>query len=346
MLKRKYLILFTLVFATVALLAASDAMAFWNDPVYGLDWETTACKDSPDCFAPRSPYEDTVGDWTVRYLGIAEEIEVNGTKWFIHHYEIFTMQNGSETQSGLNLAAWLYPVCWGNSPQIQFSVGDLGYSEPANLKLESEAVGVPSGGFGRKIQKTSVIWGTPVGDVLDWKLAATTDKVVWSTVYVDARRTQGLGFRMPVPGCDLAPEPPCIPDVPQGSYSSRICESLNREAAGGISVSYYRDINTGCIDLTTVVYYSDDFEDEEWDCDGDPHYPSSPAAAASNWCAQPGTDGRCPSCQLERPVTSTGSVALAADVLEQLQTCYFCYDIYQGGYFVTTCIPYQSTVCY
>ena len=328
--KRKYLTFFTLVFAIVALFAASDAMAFWNDPVYGLDWETTICKNSPDCFAPTSPYEETIGDWTVRYLGFTE-IDNTDPKRFRHHYEIFKVKNGSETASGLNLAAWLLPVCWGNSPQVLISLGE---SFPDNLKLESQAVGVPSGGFGRQIQDTFVLWGTPVADSIGWDLASRTNKVTWSTVYVDARRTSGLGFKMPVPGCDLAPEPPCEP-APGGITSSyRECRNnLGKTNVQGDEIHYwyYRNSDAqGCIDqekdfIICTGFCPEKYDDESGTCTP----PLTPSQVAEHILASSLNPQKCD----DEAVNTTFNIG-----------DHYLYEVWSGGYYWSGCLNLDTYV--
>jgi hypothetical protein len=213
------------------------------------------------------------------------------------------------------------------------------------------ARGDDSTGFGiyqTLIDTILVTWtdsGPPIGSTEEITLEARgTDWVAGRPL--DQLHKVGSKFTDQVFGALVSLDEPCVPDLGPGSYAEYHCESVNRDLLGGISVAYYTDIVTGCIDLTTVQYYSYDYDlpqgDESWNCNGTKLEMSGVQTTDINWCSQPGQDGRCPACQFEVVEVTSVMEALAADFVTPSQTCQVCFNMYSyypiQGY-VYTCVP-------
>jgi len=217
--KRKYLIFFTLVFAIVALFAASDAMAFNNGACYGWNYHDSI----PLCVEPQVGDSCTIGNkYTVSLVSVTPIEGEDG--WFQWCYK---MENNKGTASGIDWFGTCIPDCCTEKIEVKLDCD----SPPALCHDDADAFTQrfdPGEGetsnqkFGNLNQDCFVVKGTSDDDTIRC-FVANTDQM---TVGTFALKYKGSAdsCELPIPRCTPAPEPQC---VPQGTGASTYTECVN-----------------------------------------------------------------------------------------------------------------------
>ena len=243
MLQRKSLIVFTLVFAFVALFAAGEGMAFNDEPCYGWNYADTSCGEPPPmptCDAPYTFTDDGSG-WTVT-LCISDRDD--GKKDY--NYTAF---NAKGTSSGLKKINWFCPKCCTDEVMVVYE----GLSSPS-ITVEAPGVGSPTGALENFLQGF-VVWSPPADDI-NYKLVTNAIKTTKGTVLLELA---GNDVPIPflVPGCAPAPEVPCEPKVTGVATSSQICANLFGTEGDGDEAHYWyyrKNDATSCPDHEKPFY--------------------------------------------------------------------------------------------
>ena len=191
MLRRKSLIVFTLVFAFVALFAAGEVMAFSDEPCYGLNYEYC---DAPAMSAESDGWTVTLSEPTVRADGKVE--------W------LYSFRSPGGGFTGANFVAFLVPDCCKDTDKIDFYPS---LSVPANLTEFGVSDGENVIYFGRYNNQAFVIKGTP-DNTGDWTIVTDTHYKTRSTIIIKEGK-EVHEFEMAVFGCPPATPPPPLPEA-------------------------------------------------------------------------------------------------------------------------------------
>lgn len=204
--KRKYLIFFTLMFASVALFGVTEVMAF-----------SDYCNPDP----PDLPISVTAGGYTITLESITEEASCTkynpenygdpfntlgtATPCYRWNYVVHD-QNNPSSITGLNFIALFIPDCECTDPYIYF---DLAASVPSNAKIYPVGVGEPTVYLGRFNKSTYILKNTPSNDQL-MSLVSTTNVVttIPMALATGSKANSTTAFQGPGPGC-TAPECQC-----------------------------------------------------------------------------------------------------------------------------------------
>jgi len=194
--KRKYLIFFTLVFAIVAMFAASEVMANHD----GCEDPATTC---------------TAGNWTVELTGPGTKTTctdgVTIYDCWPYSYKVYRTATGDT--NGLNHVNFLVPDCCDVEKKV------LIFESTSDLVEHVYPVGEgePTLGFGRWLQEFYVTRFEPnQPDSKTWSFYATTDRLCTTTV---ALNTGDL--KKDLSTCEIAGPccqvEPCYPKLPEGA---------------------------------------------------------------------------------------------------------------------------------
>lgn len=215
---RKPLIFFMLVFAIVALFAASEVMAFCD-----------YCNPDP----PDLPISVTAGGYTIT-LELIEEVTAGCTPYDpetslplpptaspCHRWTYNVHNEGAPgTLNGLNFLALFIPDCKCTDPYVYF---DLSTGVPDNAKIYPVGVGEPTVNLGRFNQSTYIFKVTPNSYLMSF---VTTTNVVTTIpmALATGKKDDMTSFEGPGPGCTHPEIPPC---VPKNAGASTFYECVN-----------------------------------------------------------------------------------------------------------------------
>jgi hypothetical protein len=210
--------------AIVVLFAYTEAIAFNDEPCYGLNYEYCA---PPAMSVTKSGWTITLSEPSLRADGLYD--------WL---YKI-TSPGGGFT--GSNFVALLVPDCCKDSDKIVFRP-DL--SVPTNLTSFAVGEGEPTLNFGRYNQQAFVIKGTP-DSTGNWKIVTNTKYKTRSTIIIKSGKDV-IQFEMAAFGCPLA-----TPPAPIGARTFSECANFGQDTtATNDDVSFYIVRNSdrdGCI---------------------------------------------------------------------------------------------------
>jgi hypothetical protein len=224
--KRAFIgLLVLLTVAIVMLFAYTEAIAFNDEPCYGLNYEY--------CNPPAM--SATSGGWTITLT----EPSLRGDGKYDWQYK-FTTPGVNFT--GSNFVAFLIPDCCKDSDKIVF-YPEL--SAPTNLFSFAVGMGEPTLNFGRYNQQAYVIKGTP-DSTGNWRIVTNTKYKTRSTIIIKSGKDVAT-FEMAIPGCPLAPSP-----APIGARTFSECANFGQDTPDipNDDVSFYivrRSDQEGCI---------------------------------------------------------------------------------------------------